>query len=107
DRLRYLYLWRAMPAIVTGCVVAAGGAWNALVIAERIVIGDIREEISAPGLGKLLSIEVERGDIASVVIIVLVMSAVIVALNRGLWKRLYDLVVSKLRTEDVREYGYA
>ena len=107
DRLRYLYLWRAMPALVTGCVVAAGGAWNALVIAERIVLGNIREEVSAPGLGKLLSIMVEKGDLYSIIIIVLVMAAVIVGLNRGLWKRLYDLVVSRLRTEDVKEHGYA
>ncbi len=107
DRLRYLYLWRVLPALVTGCVVAAGGAWNALVIAERIVLGNIREEVSAPGLGKLLSIVVESGDLASTVLIILVMSAVIVGLNRGLWKRLYDLVVSKLRTEEERDHGYA
>ena len=105
DKLRYLYFWRLLPALITGCVVAAGGAWNALVVAERIVIGNIREEVPTPGLGKLLSVYVERGDLPVVVIILLVMSSVVVGLNRGLWKRLYDLVVLRLKAEDGGGHG--
>nr|BAL53415.1 sulfonate/nitrate/taurine transport system permease protein [uncultured crenarchaeote] len=98
-RIRMVYLPRALPALITGCITAAGGAWNGLVVAERLVLGDLVAETDLPGLGKLLSQLTYAGDMLGSVSVLIVMSSIVVLMNRFFWKKLYDLVASKLKIE--------
>src|SRR3989449_7909958 len=52
-RWRTLYLPAAFPALVTGWVTAAGGAWNGSIVAEYIEAGGAPRR--APGPGRLVS----------------------------------------------------
>jgi NitT/TauT family transport system permease protein len=94
-------LWKTLiiPAIfpfwVTGAVTAAGGAWNASIVAEVATWG--KTKLVADGLGAYIAEVTERGDTPAIYFSILVMSVFVVALNRGLWRRLYDLAEEKFR----------
>jgi NitT/TauT family transport system permease protein len=103
DRVRFVYLPRALPSLITGCITAAGGAWNALVVAERLDLGNVVAETELPGLGKLLSIYTYEGNLAAIVVVITVMASVIVLMNRLFWKALYDYAVSKLKIEETSQ----
>jgi NitT/TauT family transport system permease protein len=100
ERVRFVYLPRALPSLITGCITAAGGAWNALVVAERLDLGNVVAETELPGLGKLLSIYTYEGNLAASVVVITVMASVIVLMNRLFWKALYAYAVSKLKIEE-------
>jgi len=100
DKIKTVYLPRAMPALVTGCITAAGGAWNGLVVAERFVLGDFVAETRLPGLGKLLSIMTYGGNLVGSIAVITIMSTLIVLMNRLFWKRMYDSVISKLKIQE-------
>ena len=93
QRLKALYFPRIIPALITGCIAATGGAWNTLVVAERLKLDVITAEIEAPGLGKLINIATETGDVYTLLSLVAVMVIVIIVINRVFWKRLYDHAV--------------
>ncbi|MEM2004228.1 MAG: ABC transporter permease subunit [Nitrososphaerota archaeon] len=99
-RLRELfiiYIPFAMPSLVTGLITATGGAWNTLVVAERLVIGGRVFETSLPGLGKLLSQYTEMGSVYGMAVIVFVMTVIVVAFNRFIWRPLYDRTIKMVR----------
>ncbi|MEM1943018.1 MAG: ABC transporter permease subunit [Candidatus Caldarchaeum sp.] len=100
DRIRNVYIPRALPPLVTGCITAAGGAWNSLVVSERLVLGDVVAETDLPGLGKLLSLMTYEGNLVGSVVVITVMSSLIVLMNRLFWKRLYDVVISRLKIQE-------
>ena len=88
-------LWRTLiiPAIfpfwVTGAVTAAGGAWNASIVAEVASWG--KDKLVADGLGAYIAQVTETGNKPALYFAVLVMSIFVVGINRFLWRRLYDL----------------
>jgi NitT/TauT family transport system permease protein len=86
-----------MPSLVTGLITATGGAWNTLVVAERIVIGGLVFETPLPGLGKLLSQYTEMGSVYGIAVIVFFMTAIVVAFNRFVWRPLYDRAIQMVR----------
>jgi len=90
EKVKTVYLPRAMPAFITGCITAAGGAWNGLVVAERLVLGDNVAENQLPGLGKLLSKLTYAGKLVGSIAVMVTMSRIIGLMNRLFWKRLYD-----------------
>jgi len=87
----------SMPSLVTGLITATGGAWNTLVVAERLVIGGLVFETPMPGLGRLLSQYTEQGSIYSIAVIVFVMTVIVVAFNRFVWRPLYDRAIQMVR----------
>jgi NitT/TauT family transport system permease protein len=90
-RLRFqsLYLPAVFPYLVTGWVTAAGGAWNASIVAEYVNFkGQI---LTANGLGAQISRAAERADFPRLAASVAVMAAVVVLFNRTVWRRFYDL----------------
>ncbi len=99
--LRRWRLWRTLiiPAIfpfwVTGAVTAAGGAWNASIVAEVATWG--KERLVADGLGAFIAQVTEKGDTPAIYFSILVMSVFVVVINRALWRRLYDLAERKFR----------
>jgi NitT/TauT family transport system permease protein len=93
--------WRkvALPAVypylVTGLVTAAGGAWNATVVAEVVSWGDTK--LVAEGLGSYIAAATDAGDFPRLVLGIALMSLVVVVLNRVLWDPLYRLAVRRFR----------
>ncbi|GAB4165697.1 MAG: ABC transporter permease subunit [Rhodocyclaceae bacterium] len=92
-QLRGLRLWKRLwlpavfPSCVTGALTAAGGAWNASVVAEVVSWGSTT--ITATGLGAYIAAQTAAGDHPRIVLGVSVMSLYVVVLNRALWERLY------------------
>jgi NitT/TauT family transport system permease protein len=75
------------PAYVTGGITAAGGAWNASIVAEIVEYG--HHNLMAKGLGAYIAQAAAVGDFPKVLIGVAVMSVYVVGLNRLVWRRLY------------------
>ena len=97
--VRGVTLWRALilpaifPAWVTGALTAAGGAWNASIVAEVVTWGDTT--LKATGLGAYITAATTAGDWPRIVLGVAVMSAYVVALNRLVWRRLERLAAAR------------
>lgn len=83
---RRLILPGIFPAFVTGLITAAGGAWNAAVVAEVVSWGT--HTVSATGLGAYIAQQTASGDHARVALGIAVMSLYVIAMNRLVWRRL-------------------
>jgi NitT/TauT family transport system permease protein len=87
--------WRTfiLPAIfssyVTGGITAAGGAWNAAIVAEVVSYGS--HHLTATGLGAYIFQATAVGDFAKILVGIVVMSVYVVAANRLVWRRLYAI----------------
>ncbi|MEU0505266.1 ABC transporter permease subunit [Nocardia sp. NPDC005998] len=86
---RRLILPAIFPSYVTGAITAAGGAWNASIVAEMVQYGSTT--LVAAGLGSYIKQATEVGDSPRILIGVLVMSSYVVGINRLFWRRLYAL----------------
>jgi len=88
-RFRTLLAPAVFPYLVTGWVTAAGGAWNASIVAEYVTFrGNV---LTASGLGSQISRAAEQADFHWLAGSVVVMAAVVVTFNRTVWRRLYNL----------------
>jgi NitT/TauT family transport system permease protein len=100
-RLRGWKLWRTLilpaifPAWVTGALTAAGGAWNASIVAEVASWGT--HTLQAQGLGTYVAQATQKGDWPAIVLGIAVMSTFVVVLNRLVWRPLYALAESRYR----------
>ncbi len=97
QRWRTLIIPGIFSAWVTGALTAAGGAWNASIIAEIVVWGDTTLE--AFGLGAYITEATVVGDWPRIVLGVGMMVVYVVAMNRLLWRKLYILGETKYRLE--------
>jgi NitT/TauT family transport system permease protein len=89
QRFKALYFPAVFPYLVTGWVTAAGGAWNASIVAEYIE--QEKEPLAAHGLGARIMEATASGNNALLAGSVLVMSLVVVSFNRTVWRHLYQL----------------
>ena len=102
-RLRTWQWWRQvivpgiLPYYVTGALTAAGGSWNASIVAEVASWGDTK--LRAAGLGAYIADATAAGDYARVVLGIAVMSVMVVACNRLLWRPLYRLAERRFRLD--------
>jgi len=97
DRWRYLILPGIFPYLVTGMVTASGGAWNASIVAEYFHFqGRI---VKAPGLGSTISSASDAGHFNVLLASTLIMAAVVVLINRLVWRRLYRLASTRFKLE--------
>jgi len=95
QRWRQLILPAIFPAYVTGGLTAAGGAWNASIVAEVVVWGT--HHLYATGLGAYIAEASSSGapdHFAKVLTGVIVMSLYVVLVNYLFWQRLYRLADS-------------
>ncbi|MHB8873673.1 MAG: ABC transporter permease [Myxococcaceae bacterium] len=90
---RTLYLPAVFPYLVTGWVNAAGGAWNASIVSEYVSFSGQIE--TAPGLGAQVSLAAASGNFALLAASIVVMSAMVVAFNHLVWKRLHRLAETR------------
>ena len=88
-RWRKLILPAIFPIYVTGGITAAGGAWNASIVAEVVSYHGIT--LTATGLGAYIRDATADGDSGRILVGVIVMSCYVVAMNRFFWRRLYAL----------------
>jgi len=84
SRWRALYLPAALPALITGWVTAAGGAWNGSIVAEYIEAGG-RLRITR-GLGSLISEATAHANFPLLAGGIALMSLVVVSWNRLVWR---------------------
>jgi NitT/TauT family transport system permease protein len=92
-RWRRLILPAVFASWVTGGITAAGGAWNASIVAEVVSYG--HTTLTAFGLGAYIAHATATGDFARTFVGVIVMSTFVVGLNRLLWRRLYRLAETR------------
>ncbi len=92
-RWRRVILPAIFPYYVTGGITAAGGAWNASIVAE--IVTWHRTTLHSVGLGNYIAIESTKGKFAFLLAAGLVMSIFVVAVNRLFWRRLYRLAESR------------
>jgi len=97
QRWRQLILPGIFPAYVTGGITAAGGAWNASIVAEVTYWGS--HYLYAKGLGAYIaesSSSPAPDHFAKVLTGIVVMSLCVVLVNRLFWQRLYRLAEAHL-----------
>ena len=82
------------PYYITGAITASGGSWNAAIVAEVASWGDTR--LQAHGLGAYIADATDKGDMAHVILGVVVMSAFVVLFNRLLWRPMYAYAQRRL-----------
>jgi NitT/TauT family transport system permease protein len=97
DLWKKLYIPSVFPALVTGWVTAAGGAWNASIVAEYLSYKG--EVLTTGGLGSLISVAASNGNYPLLAASLTIMVAVVIVLNRTLWSRVYHLSQTRFRMD--------
>ncbi len=85
------------PYFITGAVTAAGGAWNASILAEAVAWGDMK--IQATGLGAYIATFYETGDFHRVVWGTAVMCVYVLLVNHLLWQPLYHYAEERFQID--------
>ena len=97
DRWRKLILPGIFPYLITGLVTASGGAWNASIVAEYCHFGG--RTIFTLGLGSIISQATDSGNLDLLVAATIAMAAIVVTINRLVWRRLYGLAQTRFKLE--------
>ncbi len=98
-RWKTLILPAIFPYLVTGLLTASGGAWNASVVSEFVQFN--QHTVSTFGLGASIASAAAAGSghFPDLLAGTLLMAAVVVIINRLLWKRLYALAERRYTLE--------
>lgn len=83
------------PYYLTGAITAAGGAWNASIVAEVINWGSIT--LRAHGLGAYIAESTVAGAFPQITLGVIVMCAWVTLINLLFWRRLYRFAEERYR----------
>lgn len=87
-RWRRLLLPAIFPYYVTGAITAAGGAWNASIVAEVASWGS--HKLIATGLGAYIAGYTSLGNFSHTVLGIGMMCLLVLFFNRLVWRPLYD-----------------
>ncbi|MCF6807513.1 ABC transporter permease subunit [Thiotrichales bacterium 19S9-12] len=85
------------PFYVTGAITAAGGSWNASIVAE--VIDWNHQQFNATGLGAYITENTTLGHMPEVALGVIVMCFWVTLVNRLFWRRLYRYAETRYKME--------
>jgi NitT/TauT family transport system permease protein len=85
------------PYYVTGAITAAGGAWNASIVAEVVSWGDTK--LDAGGLGSYIAHMTAAGDFPRIALGIAIMSTMVVTMNRLIWRPLYAYAERRTRLD--------
>ncbi len=92
-----LYIPVIFPYLITGIITAAGGAWNASIVAEYMSVkGKI---IEAFGLGAMINNFADLGKLHLLSVSVIVMSLSVVLINRLIWRPLQRFAADRFSLE--------
>jgi NitT/TauT family transport system permease protein len=97
QRWRKLILPGIFPYLLTGMVTASGGAWNASIVAEYFHFKG--QTFSTIGLGSTISRATDTGNFDLLIAATIVMAAMVVTVNRLVWRRLYRLGEMRFRLD--------
>jgi NitT/TauT family transport system permease protein len=97
ERWRRLILPAIFPYLVTGMLTASGGAWNASIVAEYFNFQG--QTMSVRGLGATISRATNAGNLPMLLAATVIMSVIVVSVNRTLWQRLYRLAATRYKLE--------
>lgn len=81
------------PYYVTGVITAAGGAWNASIVAEWVSWGNTT--LKATGLGEYIHSASTAGNFPEIALGTTMMCLFVLAFNHVLWRPLYRLAETK------------
>jgi len=95
QRWTTLILPGIFPYLITGMVTASGGAWNASVLAEYSKIKD--QTLSTIGLGAEIQSATDSGRFPILLLATILISLIVVSMNRLVWRRLYHLAETKYK----------
>jgi NitT/TauT family transport system permease protein len=95
QRWTTLILPGIFPYLITGMVTASGGAWNASVFAEYSHLGD--KTLSTIGLGAQIDQATDAGHFPILLLATILISLMVVSMNRLVWRRLYHLAETKYK----------
>ncbi|MBI4596398.1 MAG: ABC transporter permease subunit [Candidatus Tectomicrobia bacterium] len=97
DRWKTLNLPALYPYLITGLIIAHGGAWNATVVAEFVSFGG--SDIHTVGLGALISQSTKSGNYSLLLVSTLAMIFIVISTNRFIWRRLYKLAEERFHLD--------
>ncbi len=97
ERWRELFLPGIFPFLITGFITASGGAWNASIVAEYFRFRG--HTYSVTGLGAVISNATDTGNFALLLGATIVMAAMVVTINRLVWRRLYSVAATRFKLE--------
>lgn len=90
---RKLILPAIFPYYVTGAMTAAGGCWNASIVADVVTWGNTT--LKATGLGGYIENFTRLGDFPRIALGIAVMCLFVTIINRLIWRKLYDLAETR------------
>lgn len=85
------------PYYVTGALTAAGGAWNASIVAEVAIWG--KQSVEATGLGAYIAQYTSQGNFPRIALGIGIMCVLVLIFNRLLWRPLYAFAVNRFLLE--------
>lgn len=88
-----LILPAVFPFLVTGCITASGGAWNASIVSE--IVSWKSHNLQASGLGSFIAQATTHGNWPEIIWGIIVMCLLVVIVNRLVWRKLYLLAEQK------------
>jgi NitT/TauT family transport system permease protein len=95
---RKLVIPALVPSLVTGSITAWGGGWNALILSEYFVYRDHTYQVL--GLGALLDVATyQTGNGLMILLSLLSMVAIVIGLNRLVWRRLYEVATERFKLD--------
>ncbi len=102
-RFNRVLMWRVVilpgifPYLVTGLITASGGAWNASIVAEYFHLEG--RVFTTFGLGAQISAATDAGRFDLLLLSTIVMAAMVVCVNRLVWRRMYRVAETRYRLE--------
>jgi NitT/TauT family transport system permease protein len=97
QRWTRLILPGIFPYLITGMVTASGGAWNASVFAEYSHVAD--RTLQTIGLGAQIDAATDSGRFPILLLATILISLMVVTMNRLVWRRLYRLAETRYKLE--------
>ena len=85
------------PYLITGMVTASGGAWNASVMAEYSHVQG--RTLQTIGLGAMIDTATDSGQFSMLLLATIMISVIVVTMNRLVWRRLYRLSETRFKLE--------
>jgi len=98
ERWQKLILPGIFPFLVTGLITASGGAWNASIVAEYFHFKG--QTYSTVGVGAMISAATDNKNFDLLLAGTIALAAVVVTINRLLWRRLYRLAEIRFKLEN-------
>jgi len=85
----------ALPSFVTGSITGIGAAWNTLIVAEYFSISGKVVTRVPNGIGVLLNVATNNGDLVLMGLTIFSMTALLVTVNLLFWRRMYKYTTKR------------